>query len=93
VQFCMMLGWSRLVSLCLCGSVWISAGLCWPRYDSVVLCAFGLVSAGKLRLGVLHGSGLVSVGLGAFVWFCLVLGWSPLALLRLFGSVYPPASL
>ena len=67
--------------------MWISASLCWPRYDCVVLCAFGFVSAGKLRLCVLQGSGLVSVGLGAFVWFCGVLGWSRLVSLRLWASV------
>jgi hypothetical protein len=36
---------------------------------------------------VLYGLGLVSVGLAAFVWFCVVWGWSRLVSLRLRSPV------
>ena len=43
---------TREITLCLCGSVWFSAGLCWSRGACVVLCGFLLDYRGGL--GVAH---------------------------------------
>ena len=72
VCFCVVSGWSRLVSLCLCGSVWFSAGLCLSRCVCMVLLSFGLLST-------------VFAAFVCSVWFLVGLDWSGCACVVLCG--------
>ena len=66
---CVVSGWSRLVLLCLCGSVWFSAGLCLFRCVCMVMRSFGVLST---VFAAFVCSVLFLVGFGWFRCACVV---------------------
>ena len=71
--FCMVLGWSLAVSAVLCGFMYFALVSAALAAFGLVLCGFGLVSAG---FAVLYGFVYFVLVAAALAAFCLVLGWS-----------------